>query len=348
MPRFRPSGRPIRQRLATCAAALTLPFALLVPAVAQDAASCPPAVNLFDALPAPDRERIEAQARDVPNGEGLVFRVEREGIAPSHLFGTMHLSDPRILALPEPVEAAFADSDHLVVETLDIADDQAMAGQLLLRTDLTQVPPGRSLADFVPPDRRDDLEEALQAAGTPLATVRTLQPWFVAVSIAMPACEIARQADGARVLDLHLFDRAEAAGMRLSGLETGTEQLEALASLPLDFQGENLMATLDVADRLPDVFETMIDLYREGRIALIGSAIEAVAPAGTDEAGAAEIFAAFEERVVTARNRTMAERLAPLLEEGGAFVAVGALHLPGEEGLVELLSRDGWTVTRVE
>lgn len=329
-------------------AAILIASLFALPAAAQDAPACAPGANLLETLPAPDRERLEAAARSVPNGEGLLFRIERDGLDASHLFGTMHLSDPRVLDLAPAVETAFADADRLVVETLDIADEAKMAGQLLMRADLTQIPPGRELSDFVPEDRRADLEAALEENGTPLATVRTLQPWFVAVSLAMPACEIARQAEGARVLDLHLLDRAEAEGMALSGLETGPEQLEALASLPLDLQGENLMATLDIADRLPDVFETMIELYAEGRIALIGSAIEAVAPAGTDEASAAEIYAAFEERVVTARNHTMAERLEPILSEGGAFVAIGALHLPGEEGVVELLSQDGWTVTRVD
>ena len=51
--------------------------------------------------------------------------------------------------------------------------------------------------------------------------------------------------------------------------------------------------------------------------------------------------------MVTARNRTMAANAAPILQRGNAFIAVGALHLPGEKGLIELLRRDGYTVTAV-
>ena len=48
--------------------------------------------------------------------------------------------------------------------------------------------------------------------------------------------------------------------------------------------------------------------------------------------------------MVTARNRTMAERAMPFIDAGGAFIAVGALHLPGEEGLIELLRKKGYRV----
>ena len=64
--------------------------------------------------------------------------------------------------------------------------------------------------------------------------------------------------------------------------------------------------------------------------------------------GAGDGYAEFEERIVTDRNRRMAERMQPMLTAGAAFVAVGALHLPGEEGIVALLREAGWTVTRAD
>ena len=57
--------------------------------------------------------------------------------------------------------------------------------------------------------------------------------------------------------------------------------------------------------------------------------------------------AEFEERVVTLRNHVMAERAGPILDRGNAFIAVGALHLPGEQGLVALLTQAGYTVSAV-
>jgi uncharacterized protein YbaP (TraB family) len=124
--------------------------------------------------------------------------------------------------------------------------------------------------------------------------------------------------------------------------------MEALGAMPLALQADNLVATAAIVDRLPDVYETMIDLYLKGRIALIEPATETMMPAGTEMASSVEITQRFEETVVRARNGVMATRLAPLLAEGGVFVAVGALHLPGETGLVEALRGAGWRVTRAD
>jgi uncharacterized protein YbaP (TraB family) len=75
--------------------------------------------------------------------------------------------------------------------------------------------------------------------------------------------------------------------------------------------------------------------------------LESQAPSPPDESDK-EGYAAFEKRIITDRNHVMAERASTYLAKGGAFMAVGALHLPGEEGLVELLRKQGFTVTSVQ
>ncbi|WP_019994731.1 TraB/GumN family protein [Aureimonas ureilytica] len=321
------------------------------PAFAQTPApaACAPGTS---ALPALERSgqlaEAEAEAANVPNGEGKLFRVERAGVAPSFLFGTMHLTDPRVLTLPPPAKAAFEAASGLVIETTDVLDPTIMATALLSRPDLTTLPAGQTLETLVPPDEMKQLAPQLEKRAMPLAAVQTLQPWFLATQLLVAPCEAARMKEGAKVLDLALAQDAKDSGKPVEGLEKATEQLEALASMPLDLQVDNLAATLDLVDELPDLFETMTDLYLSGRIALIEPATSALAPAGTDEARSIEVTQRFDEAVVDRRNAVMSERLQPLLTKGGLFVAVGALHLPGETGLVESLRRTGWTVTRAD
>jgi uncharacterized protein YbaP (TraB family) len=64
--------------------------------------------------------------------------------------------------------------------------------------------------------------------------------------------------------------------------------------------------------------------------------------------GAAEVVQEFTARLVVERNYRMAERIQPQLREGNALIAVGALHLPGEEGLLALLAEEGYRVSAVE
>ncbi len=291
---------------------------------------------------------VEAKARAVPNGEGKLFRIEKAGLPASYLFGTMHLTDPRVQALPPQAEAAFAGADTLVIETLDVLDPAKSAAAMFAKPDLTYLPPGQTLADLLDPEEEALVRTALDKKGVPFTAVERLQPWFVGASLMLPPCEAERAQGGATVLDVTLAHRAGADKKAVKGLESATEQLEAMASLPIDIQVESLVSTLAFADRLPDVLETMVNLYLDGKIAEITPVVEAAMPESASGLGSGEAYAAFEERIVTVRNKTMIERVEPILADGDVFVAVGSLHLPGPEGLVELLRADGWTVTRAD
>lgn len=89
----------------------------------------------------------------------------------------------------------------------------------------------------------------------------------------------------------------------------------------------------------------MIVLYTKGEIGMFWPLFRAAMPlTAQDEAG----YAAFEQAMVVERNKTMLKNSKPILAEGNAFIAVGALHLPGPEGLVEQLRQNGYTVTPVQ
>src|SRR5690606_37482037 len=72
-------------------------------------------------------DEIRTEASAVPNGRGLLWRIEGAGVEPSWLFGTMHMSDPRVLRLPPAAQAAFDASDTVVIETTDVLDETAIA-----------------------------------------------------------------------------------------------------------------------------------------------------------------------------------------------------------------------------
>ena len=104
---------------------------------------------------------------------------------------------------------------------------------------------------------------------------------------------------------------------------------------------------LTVAAREPgvsnDLYATMLRLYRQSRPAEI-LPISDVASGVNEEERAAENE--FVRLLLVGRNATLAERAAPLLQEGGAFIAVGALHLVGKDGLIERLRAHGYTVAK--
>jgi len=88
----------------------------------------------------------------------------------------------------------------------------------------------------------------------------------------------------------------------------------------------------------------MVRLYRDGRPAEMIAVVDAL-PMLTAEERAAE--RRFDDMLLVGRNQTMAERAAPLVAEGGAFIAVGALHLPGKSGLIARFRAMGYRVVNV-
>lgn len=286
---------------------------------------------------------LRAEAAETANGTGLLWRVEAPGVPASFLFGTMHVTDPRVTSLGTAAKAAFDAAGTLVIETTDVLDQAKMMAALASDPGLTMFTDGTTLTSLLPPADAAALEKGLEARGIPPGSVAKMKPWVLASVLSLPACELARKAEGKPMLDVKLAEEAKAAGKPVKGLETAVDQLKAMASLPLEFHLRGLVDTLKLGSRLDDIIETMIVLYENQETGLYWPLFRAELPE-SDAGGYAE----FEETMITERNRGMAARAAPILRRGGAFVAVGALHLPGQEGLVALLRQQGFTVSRVE
>ena len=327
--------------------AITLAFSVSQ-ARAQDGQIACTGQDLLAALQRDDPARlaeIRAEAAEVVNGKGVLWRIDKDGVAPSWLFGTMHMSDPRVVALGPQAREAFEAATTVVIETTEVLDPAKAMAAMLADPELTIFTDGTTLMSLVPEEERAAVEAALRERGIPPATVARMKPWMISAMVALPACELARKAAGAPVLDAQLAKDGEAAGKALGGLETIADQLGAMASLPIEFHIRGLVDTLKLGDVIDDVIETMIVLYLQEETGMFWPFFRAALPAA-GEADAAG-FSAFEETMVTARNRTMAERAVAFVEAGGAFIAVGTLHLPGEDGVIELLRDKGYRVEAI-
>jgi uncharacterized protein YbaP (TraB family) len=188
------------------------------------------------------------------------------------------------------------------------------------------------------------IEKLLAGQGYASQFAHHLKLWFLAVLTALPSCEAKRQALDLPEVDQFLAQTATDAGVKVIGLETPQEQLDVIATM----RPEVAATLLTLAAREPvmndDVYATMLRLYREGRPAEILPISDAVGRLSEAERAAQDEFVRV---LLLDRNAVMAERAAPLLASGGAFIAVGALHLSGKDGLVERFRTQGYKVTKV-
>jgi uncharacterized protein YbaP (TraB family) len=160
-----------------------------------------------------------------------------------------------------------------------------------------------------------------------------MKPWAVAVTLSMPAPE------SGEVLDMRLYQQALQAGKQVVGLESIREQLAVFDDMPESKQVVLLQDAVDNFPELDAMHRELLDAWMRRDLA----ALMAINTAAM-QAGDQELAEEFQDRLIVRRNKRMAERLLPYLQEGKVFVAVGALHLPGETGLLNLLEQRGYTV----
>lgn len=257
--------------------------------------------------------------------QALLWKVERNGEV-SHLFGTIHLPDPRVTELPGPVEQAFSDAGTVVVEVpMDQAGMMEMAMQMLL-------PDGVELADRLPEGLYRETLAAAAELGYPELAIKRMEPWAVMLSLSVPPST-------EPVLDQILYARAGQAGKRVVGLETVGEQIAVFSELTGEEQVALLRHAVEQSESLGEEMERMTAAYLARDIGALArehrTSLESLPEAVAEK---------FNRRLLTERDARMAERLGPILEEGGAFVAVGALHLPG---LIRQLQNAGDSVSAV-
>lgn len=292
----------------------------------------------------------EAAASAAPNAEGLLWRIEAPGAAPgaapSALFGTLHVAEP--LGRIEARALAEAKAARILLVELTEAEQAAMQAAMQAEPSLAFLPAPAPFADWLSPELAARAEARFAAVGLPRPVAELMRPWLLNTILALPPCAMASAAAGAPVLDARLMRAAEAAGAAVAGLETWREQFDALTGWSEEEQRAALRIALAAPEAPEDMLATQVALYEAGRPMLIWELGIARARAAAPDLVTDGIVATAWRLVAVERNRRMAERAAPELRKGGAMIAVGALHLPGAEGLVELLRAQGFTLTRVE
>jgi uncharacterized protein YbaP (TraB family) len=163
----------------------------------------------------------------------------------------------------------------------------------------------------------------------------TLKPWAVFTLLSRPPPVTGR------VLDELLDAEAVRLGKPVDGLETVEELLAVLDGIPFDDQITILADTICNRSELIGQLEDLTNLYL--RQDLTGMLAVNASP-HQDEA----LFERFMERTLYERNRRMARRIRDRLPEGRVFVAVGALHLPGEKGILRILETAGYRISRID
>jgi len=259
---------------------------------------------------------------------GLLWQIDNGVSRPSYLFGTMHVEDPRITRLPDSVLEVFESSKSLTTEALLDMDQILQVSTELLLVD------GNRLEDLIGAEMFSKVSDAITAQGMTPQIASLLKPWAVAILLATP------RAKSGIFLDRKLYDMAQQRGKALFGLETLQEQLQVFNAMNLDDQILLLEETLAQINMIPEMIEQLAQAY-------LDRDIKRLAELANEQFSGSRVQTQLKQQLLIDRNIKMVDRMQARIREGGAFIAIGALHLPGPDGLLSLLQQKGYVLTRI-
>jgi len=265
--------------------------------------------------------------------KGLLWRVSGAAAVPSYVFGTIHIADPRVLDLPDPVTRALARSRRYYMESFQ-GEREA-----LRFFEAGQFDDGRRLEPLIGAERYARVAAMLRERRVPDEVIARLKPWAVLANLTVTPEDYEKV-----TLDQKLVELARGRKLRVLGLEGIEEQISVFDRIPLDTQVGLLRHAIEHRDELAAMIEPTIQAWMKRDLAGIHRAGYRAAERYPE---VAEHYRILHRSVVENRSVVMAHRLLMPLREGGAFIAVGANHLYGGEGMLALIEKQGYRVERV-
>lgn len=261
--------------------------------------------------------------------QGLLYQFQKPGGEVHYLFGTMHATDPRVIGMLDVIAEPLAESDQLVMEMVPDAAAMIASGAGMM------LPAGQTLQQMLGTDFYRKVLTAVTGKGLTDPVLQRIKPWAVAVTISLP------EQDG-KFLDQRVYQLALDNGQPVHGLESAAEQLAVFDSLPQSLQIRMLQDTLEHLPQFPAILDDLINAYTaRDLVKLKQLTLE------YELSSNRELANWFKLELIVNRNIRMAERLQGLLEKGSTFVAVGALHLVDDSGLIQALKQVGYQVESI-
>jgi hypothetical protein len=288
----------------------------------------------FLAVACTSAQKIEQQPLPEPENS-LLWEISGKNLSkPSYLFGTIHMLCKEDAVLGDSLLAAIEKTERVYLE-LDMDNIFEMIGalrQMKMKNDTT-------LADLLSKDDYNKVKEYMTAKSSllPFSELETYKP-LLASSLLL---ESAMDCGTPVAMEQLIMEVAKKSGKRIEGLESMAYQMSIFDSIPYKAQAEQLLKFVSDTGNQSDAdneFEEMVEAYKNQDLKKLSELIN------RSEAGIVQ----FEDLLLYNRNRNWVQKLKTIMPERPVTIAVGAGHLPGEKGVINLLRKEGYTVKPVK
>ncbi len=260
-----------------------------------------------------------------------------KGSGTLYLLGSMHFLKDSDYPLSPDVDAAYKGATKLVFEIAPDELNSPAAQANMLKRGMYQ-DPTHKLQDDLSPSTWSALEAYGAKNGLPAMALQRFEPWTAALTlVALETQKLGM--DPASGLDQHFMKLASTDHKPSAGLETVDQQLAIFDEAPLKMQEDMLRQALDELPDFPKEMSNEHDLWRHGDVAGMFAEMK------KDFAKYPDLY----QKLLAQRNRNWIPQIEKMLAENGkvTLVIVGAAHMPGPDGVVQLLQKDGYRVERI-
>lgn len=268
---------------------------------------------------------------------GPALFVARDADSTMYLFGTLHIRRPGAPWGGARAQAGLAEAGDVWTELIISPETDAETQLLALRHGMAD--PGRPLSSYFSSEENVRIGTVAQRLSLQPQMLDAMKPWLAGVTLALlPMIQAGYDpsAGADRLIDAY----GDANGKTMRAFETAEQQIQMLAGLSEDVQRQMLLEALDEAESGTGPIETMAAAWESGDLATLERMVVTEMRAEYPD---------FYQVLLVDRNNAWVEVLVRELDSTGVdFVAVGAGHMLGEDGVVAQLRRRGYTVERVE
>jgi uncharacterized protein YbaP (TraB family) len=264
-----------------------------------------------------------------------LWRISGNNLSkPSYLFGTIHLLCANDIELSETLKTAIKETDKVYLELdMDNLFEMMQAVQKMkMRNDTT-------LSDLLSESDYKKVKAFFTSKSSmiPFSILETYKPMLAASMIMQTSTDC----DNAISMEQIIMQQAKQDRKEIKGMETMTYQLSIFDSIPYEVQAKQLLAFItenDTEDKASKEYEEMASAYRNQELNKLEMLIN------KEEFGVGN----FADLLLYNRNRNWVVSMGKIFSANSAVIAVGAGHLPGEKGVINLLRKAGYKVDPME
>lgn len=268
---------------------------------------------------------VEAQRKK----NSLLWEISGNGLTESsYLYGTIHIICPDDFELGDHVNKAFASTKQLVLE-LNMTDPKEMSSiqQLMISNEPVDY------KGLLTESQYQKLDEKLtERMGVGMNFLKAMKPFALSSMMQLTVMDCAQPAS----YETTFMGMANDQGIAVSGLETGAFQMSIFDEIPLEEQISWITEFLDNEAKGKEEWKEMLALYKAQDVEGLGEILN-----DSPE------YEKYEDELLTKRNQRWIPQIAEMAKEKSVFVAVGAAHLGGKNGVIRLLKAAGYKVKPV-